>query len=136
MTQGIWKLATDGRVLDTITTPSQIANISYGDGALWVAARRRRDGHADRPAHRRDQAIPHRPSPDRYRRRWRRPSPFLSTRTASDLLAHLSGHVLQVRNHDWFNSTDPAVAAEPGTAEQPWEQQFQYATCAPLLGYP
>ena len=55
---------------------------------------------------------------------------------ASDLLAHLSGPVLQVRNQDWFNSTDPAVAAEPGTAGQPWEQQLQYATCARLLGYP
>jgi streptogramin lyase len=35
---GVWKLASDGRVLDTISAPSQVANIYFGDGALWVAA--------------------------------------------------------------------------------------------------
>ena len=55
--------------------------------------------------------------------------------TGSDLLAHLSGPVLQVRNSSWFDDTDPATAAAPGTPNQPWEQQLQYATCEPLLGY-
>jgi DNA-binding SARP family transcriptional activator/ABC-type transport system substrate-binding protein/DNA-binding beta-propeller fold protein YncE len=132
---GLWRLAPDGRVLDTITTPSQIANIFYGDGALWVAA------DAAGTVMRID------PRTDAIRRYHighlltgigvAGPTVAVSVHpNGSDLLAHLSGQVLQVRNHDWFNSTDPAVAAEPGTAGQPWEQQFQYATCAPLLGYP
>ena len=132
---GVWKLAPDGRVLDTITTPSQIANIVYGDAALWVAADTAGTVMRINP---RTDAI----------RRYHighlltgigvyGPTVAVSIHpSASDLLAHLSGQVLQVRNHDWFNSTDPAVAAEPGTAGQPWEQQLQYATCAPLLGYP
>ena len=55
---------------------------------------------------------------------------------ASDLLTDLSGPVLQVRDYDLFVDTDPAIAAVPGSASQFWEQQLQYATCAPLLGYP
>jgi DNA-binding SARP family transcriptional activator/DNA-binding beta-propeller fold protein YncE len=35
---GVWKLGSDGRVLGTISTPSQVANIYLGAGALWVAA--------------------------------------------------------------------------------------------------
>jgi DNA-binding SARP family transcriptional activator/ABC-type transport system substrate-binding protein/DNA-binding beta-propeller fold protein YncE len=133
--EGVWKLAPDGRVLDTITTPSQIANIFYGDGALWVAA------DAAGTVMRID------PRTDAIRRYHvghlltgigvYGPTVAVSVHpSASDLLAHLSGQVLQVRNHDWFNGTDPAVATEPGTAGQPWEQQLQYATCARLLTYP
>jgi len=132
---GVWKLASDGRLLDTISTPSQIANIYYGNGALWAAAdaagtvlridprtdltRRYRLGHllTGIGVQGRTVAVSVHP-------------------TGSDLLAHLSGPVLQVRNNDWFAATDPSVAAAPGSAEQPREQQLQYATCAPLLGYP
>jgi streptogramin lyase len=132
---GIWKLSADGRILDTISTPSQTGNIFFGDGALWVAndaagtvmridpgtdaVREYRIGHllTGIGVQGRTVAVSVHP-------------------TGSDLLAHLSGPILQVRNHDWFNDTDPAVAAVPGTTSQPWEQQLQYATCAPLLGYP
>jgi DNA-binding SARP family transcriptional activator/ABC-type transport system substrate-binding protein/streptogramin lyase len=132
---GIWKLSPDGQVLDTISTPSQTGNIFFGDGALWVAndaagtvmridpgtnaVREYRVGHllTGIGVQGRTVAVSVHP-------------------TGSDLLAHLSGPILQVRNHDWFVDTDPAVAAAPGTASQPWEQQLQYATCAPLLGYP
>jgi ABC-type transport system substrate-binding protein len=132
---GIWKLSPDGQILDTISTPSQTGNIFFGDGALWVAndaagtvmridpgtnvVREYRVGHllTGIGVQGRTVAVSVHP-------------------TGSDLLAHLSGPVLQVRNHDWFVDTDPAVAAAPGTASQPWEQQLQYATCAPLLGYP
>ena len=104
----------------------------------WGAMGRERrcgHGHADRPGYRRDQGVPGRPPADRYRHP--RPDHRRSVHpAASDLLTHLSGPVLQVRNHDWFVDTDPAVAAVPGSASQFWEQQLQYATCAPLLGYP
>lgn len=132
---GVWKLASDGGVLDTISTPSQVANIYFGDGALWVAA------DAAGTVMRVD------PRTDLIRR-YRlghlltgigvegRTVAVSVPSTGSDLLAGLSGPVLQVRNNDWFNETDPATAAVPGSAGQPWEQQLQYATCAPLLGYP
>ena len=132
---GIWKLTTDGRVLDTITTPSQTGNISFGDGALWVtndaagtvmridprtdATSKYRVGHLLTGISIDGQTIAVSVHP-----------------TGQDLLAHLSGPVLQVRDQDWFNHTDPAVAAAPGSAGQPWEQQLQYATCARLLTYP
>jgi DNA-binding SARP family transcriptional activator/ABC-type transport system substrate-binding protein len=132
---GIWKLATDGRVLDTITTPSQTGNISFGDGALWVtndaagtvmridprtdATSKYRVGHLLTGISVEGQIIA-----------------VSVHQTAGDLLAHLSGPILQVRDQDWFNHTDPAVAAAPGSADQPWEQQLQYATCARLLTYP
>ena len=132
---GIWKLTTDGRVLDTITTPSQTGNISFGDGALWVtndaagtvmridprtdATSKYRVGHLLTGISIDGQTIAVSVHP-----------------TGQDLLAHLSGPVLQVRDQDWFNNTDPAVAAAPGSAGQPWEQQLQYATCARLLTYP
>ena len=132
---GIWKLTTDGRVLDTITTPSQTGNISFGDGALWVtndaagtvmridprtdATSKYRVGHLLTGISVEGQIIA-----------------VSVHQTGSDLLAHLSGPVLQVRDQDWFNDTDPAVAAAPGSADQPWEQQLQYATCARLLTYP
>lgn len=132
---GVWKLTTDGRVLDTIPAPSQVANIYFGDGALWVAAdaagsvmrvdprtaliRRYHLGHLLTGIGVEGRTVAVSVAP-----------------TGSDLLAGLSGPVLQVRNNDWFNETDPATAAVPGSAGQPWEQQLQYATCAPLLGYP
>jgi ABC-type transport system substrate-binding protein/streptogramin lyase len=132
---GIWKLTTDGRVLDTITTPSQTGNISFGDGALWAtndaagtvmrieprtdATSRYRVGHLLTGISVEGQTIAVSVHP-----------------TGRDLLTHLSGPILQVRDQDWFNHTDPAVAAAPGSANQPWEQQLQYATCARLLTYP
>ena len=132
---GIWKLTTDGRVLDTITTPSQTGNISFGDGALWVtndaagtvmridprtdATSKYRVGHLLTGISIDGQTIAVSVHP-----------------TGQDLLAHLSGPVLQVRDQDWFNHTDPAVAAAPGCGGQPWEQQLQYATCARLLTFP
>ena len=132
---GIWKLASDGRVLGTISVPSQTANIYFGAGALWVAtdvagtvlridprtdrARRYRIGHLLTGIGVQGSMVVVSVHP-----------------TGSDLLAHLSGPVLEVRNSRWFVNTDPATAAVPGTANQPWEQQLQYATCEPLLGYP
>jgi ABC-type transport system substrate-binding protein/DNA-binding SARP family transcriptional activator len=132
---GIWKLASDGRVLGTISTPSQTANIYLGAGALWVAAdvagtvlrinprtdtvRRYRIGHLLTGIGVQGSTVVVSVHP-----------------TGSDLLAQLSGPVLQVHNSTWFIDTDPATAAAPGTPNQPWEQQLQYATCEPLLGYP
>ena len=132
---GIWKLASDGRVLGTISVPSQTANIYLGAGALWVAtdvagtvlridprtdrARRYRIGHLLTGIGIQGSTVVVSVHP-----------------TGSDLLAHLSGPVLEVRNSRWFVNTDPATAAAPGTPNQPWEQQLQYATCEPLLGYP
>ena len=132
---GIWKLASDGRVLGTISVPSQTANMYLGAGALWVAAdvagtvlridprtdraRRYRIGHLLTGIGVQGSMVVVSVHP-----------------TGSDLLAHLSGPVLQVRNSRWFDNTDPATAAAPGTPNQPWEQQLQYATCEPLLGYP
>jgi DNA-binding SARP family transcriptional activator/ABC-type transport system substrate-binding protein len=132
---GVWKLAPDGKVLNTYPVPSQIANIYYGDQALWAAA------DAAGTIMRID---PHTGLTRAYRVGHLLTGIAVQGRTVavsvhstgSDLLAHLSGPVLQVRNDDWFAATDPAVAAAPGTADQPWEQQLQYATCAPLLGYP
>jgi len=132
---GIWKLASDDRVLGTIATPSQTANVYYGDGALWVAAD---------VAGRVLRVDPRTDTVTRY------PVGHLLTgigvegstvvvsvhATGSDLLAQLSGPVLRVSNSTWFADTDPATAAVPGTPNQPWEQQLQYATCEPLLGYP
>jgi ABC-type transport system substrate-binding protein/DNA-binding SARP family transcriptional activator len=132
---GIWKLASDGRVLGRIPVPSQTANIYFGEGALWVAAdvagtvlrvdprtdtvRRYRIGHLLTGIGVQGSTV------------------IVSVHpTGSDLLAHLSGPVLEVRNSRWFVDTDPATAAAPGTPNQPWEQQLQYATCEPLLGYP
>jgi len=132
---GIWKLASDGRVLGTISTPSQTANIYFGDGALWVAAdvagtvlridprtdavRRYRVGHLLTGIGVQGSTVAVSVHP-----------------TGSDLLAHLSGPVLEIHNSSWFADTDPATSAAPGTPDQPWEQQLQYATCEPLLGYP
>ena len=132
---GIWKLASDGRVLGTISVPSPTANIYFGDGALWVAAdvagtvlridprtdtaRRYRIGHLLTGIGVQGSTVVVSVHP-----------------TGSDLLAHLSGPVLEVSNSRWFVDTDPATAAAPGTPNQPWEQQLQYATCEPLLGYP
>ena len=132
---GIWKLASDGRVLGTISVPSQTANIYFGAGALWVAAdvagtvlridprtdraRRYRIGHLLTGIGVQGSTVVVSVHP-----------------TGSDLLAHLSGPILEVRNSRWFVNTDPATAAAPGTPNQPWEQQLQYATCEPLLGYP
>jgi DNA-binding SARP family transcriptional activator/ABC-type transport system substrate-binding protein len=132
---GIRKLSPGGQILGTISTPSQTGNISFGDGALWVAndvagtvmridpgtgaTREYRVGHLLTGIGIQGRTIAVSVHP-----------------AASDLLTHLSGPVLQVRNHDWFVDTDPAVAAVPGSASQFWEQQLQYATCAPLLGYP
>jgi ABC-type transport system substrate-binding protein/DNA-binding SARP family transcriptional activator/streptogramin lyase len=132
---GIWKLASDGQVLGTISTPSQTANIYFGAGALWVAAdvagtvlrinprtdtaRRYRIGHLLTGIGVQGSMVVVSVHP-----------------TGSDLLAHLSGPVLEVHNSTWFIDTDPATAATPGTPTQPWEQQLQYATCEPLLGYP
>ena len=132
---GIRKLSPYGQILGTISTPSQTGNISFGDGALWVAndvagtvmridpgtgaTREYRVGHLLTGIGIQGRTIAVSVHP-----------------AASDLLTHLSGPVLQVRNHDWFVDTDPAIAAVPGSASQFWEQQLQYATCAPLLGYP
>jgi ABC-type transport system substrate-binding protein/streptogramin lyase len=132
---GVWKLASDGRALDTTPMPSQTANIYFGDGALWAAAdaagtvlridprtgstRRYHLGHLLTGIGVLGQTVAVSVNP-----------------AGGDLLAHLSGPVLQVRNEHWFDATDPATAAAPGSADQPWEQQILYATCAPLLGYP
>jgi ABC-type transport system substrate-binding protein/DNA-binding SARP family transcriptional activator/streptogramin lyase len=132
---GIWKLASDGRVVGTISVPSQTANIYFGEGALWVAAdvagtvlridprtdtaRRYRIGHLLTGIGVQGSTVVVSVHP-----------------TGTDLLAHLSGPVLEVHNSTWFADTDPATAAAPGTPNQPWEQQLQYATCEPLLGYP
>jgi DNA-binding SARP family transcriptional activator/ABC-type transport system substrate-binding protein/streptogramin lyase len=132
---GIWKLSPDGQIIDTISTLSQTGNISFGDGALWVASDAagtvmRIDPSTDAV---REYRVGHLLTGIGVQGR----TVAVSVHpTGSDLLAHLRGPILQVRNHDWFNDTDPAVAAVPGTASQPWEQQLQYATCAPLLGYP
>ena len=132
---GISKLATDGRVLDTITTPSQTGNISFGDGALWVAndvagTVMRIDPRTDATSKYRVGHLLTGISVEAH-------TIAVSVHpTGRDLFAHLSGPILQVRDQDWFNLTDPAVAAAPGSADQPWEQQLQYATCARLLTYP
>jgi streptogramin lyase len=131
---GIWKVASDGKALGAISAPSQIANVYFGDGALWVAtdaagtvlrinprtdaARRYRVGHLLTGIGVQGSTVVVSVHP-----------------TGSDLVAHLSGPVLEVRNSSWFVDTDPATAAAPGTPNQPWEQQLQYATCEPLLGY-
>ena len=132
---GIWKLASDGRVLGTISVPSQTANIYLGAGALWVATDvagtvLRIDPRTDRA---RRYRIGHLLTGIGVQGSMVVVSVHL---TGSDLLAHLSGPVLEVRNSRWFVNTDPATAAAPGTPNQPWEQQLQYATCEPLLGYP
>lgn len=132
---GIWKLSPGGQILGRISTPSQTGNISFGDGALWVAndvagTVMRIDPRTD--------------ATRQYRIGHLLTGVGIQGRTiavsvhpaASDLLTHLSGLVLRVSNHDWFVDTDPAVAAVPGSASQFWEQQLKYATCAPLLGYP
>ena len=122
-------------MLGTTSVPSQTANIYFGAGALWVAAdvagtvlridprtgmtRRYRIGHLLTGIGVQGSTVVVSVHP-----------------TGSDLLAHLSGPILEVRNSRWFVNTDPATAAAPGTPNQPWEQQLQYATCEPLLGYP
>jgi len=132
---GIWKLAPDGRVLATIPTPSQTANIYFGDGALWVAADVA--GTVLRINPRTDTARLYRIGHLLTGIGVQGSTVVVSVHpTGSDLLAHLSGPVLEVHNSTWFADTDPATAATPGTPNQPWEQQLQYATCEPLLGYP
>ena len=132
---GIWKVAPDGKALGAISAPSPIANVYFGDGALWVAA----DAAGT--------VLRINPRTDTARRYHighlltgigvQGSTVVVSVHpTGSDLLAHLSGPVLEVRNSRWFDDTDPATAAAPGTPNQPWEQQLQYATCEPLLGYP
>ena len=132
---GIWKLASDGRVLGTISVPSQTANIYLGAGALWVATDVA--GTVLRIDPRTDRATRYRIGHLLTGIGVQGSMVVVSVHpTGSDLLAHLSGPVLEVRNSRWFDNTDPATAAAPGTPNQPWEQQLQYATCEPLLGYP
>lgn len=96
---GVWKLTSNGRVLNTIPTPSQVADIYFGDGALWVAAdaagsvmrvdprteliRRYHLGHLLTGIGVEGRTVAVSVDP-----------------TGSDLLAGLSGPVLQVRNND------------------------------------
>ena len=132
---GIWKLSPGGQILGRISTPSQTGNISFGVGALWVAndvagTVMRIDPGTDAT---REYRVGHLLTGIGIQGRTIAVSVHPA---ASDVLTHLSGPVLQVRNHDWFVDTDPAVAAVPGSGSQFWEQQLQYATCAPLLGYP
>lgn len=130
---GIHKLSLDDKPLTTVDTPSSTGGMSYGDGGLWVAndvagTVTRIDPRSDRTTSHHighlliglgvaGQLIAVSAAP-----------------TVTDVLAGLTGRVLRiVYTSVWPDITDPAVAAAPGRGNWPQEQQFQSATCAPLL---
>src|SRR5581483_6398016 len=131
----LWKLDEHGIVLASIPLPASPETVAYADGAVWIAAREagvvvRVDPTTDAT---RSYALGH---------------PVVGVaaggglvaigaeQTERDITAGLTGKVVRValgsNELDW-SSTDPAVTQ---FAYNPWQVQFQQATCAKLLTYP
>jgi DNA-binding SARP family transcriptional activator/ABC-type transport system substrate-binding protein len=130
----IWKLSEDGTVLASITLPASAQDLAYGDGAVWVAA-----GEAGTVV---------RIDPTTNTMRTYKVGHHLLgvaargglvavgvQQSEQDVTAGLTGAVVRValgsNQLDW-SSTDPAATQY---AFNPWQVQFQYATCAKLLTY-
>jgi DNA-binding SARP family transcriptional activator/ABC-type transport system substrate-binding protein len=133
----IWKVAQNGTVLGTIDLHAPIAQLSYADGALWVAlgdqgtvvridpttdATRRYDlGHSVASVDARDGVLA-----AGVRQR------------IEDVTGELSGAVVWVGRKDsaLFDSHAPV---EPAFTSPTWDgpqEMFHYVTCARLLNYP
>lgn len=133
--QKVWKLSEDGTVLASIKLPANVESLTYADGALWVA-----DGDAGAVI---------RIDPTTNATRTYPLGARLFGAAAQDgvvavgvqpsdedVTAGLAGKVvrlaLRTNYLDW-TSTDPAATQ---TAFNPYQVQFQYATCAKLFNYP
>ena len=131
----VWKLSENGTVLASIALPASAENLTYGDGALWVA-----DGEAGTVVRidpttnaTRSYALGHHVLGVAVH------AGALAVgvqQSEQDVTAGLTGAVVRValgsNQLDW-TSTDPAATQY---AFNPWQVQFQYATCAKLLNYP
>ena len=135
----LWKLSLADDVLHTIRAPSGCGGMSYGAGALWLAAGEGRAALVTRIDPQTDRAT-------RYRTGHVLVGLGVAGRvlavsmlpTPTDLVAGVKGRVLRVSFASrWPDLTDPAVAAAPGdNGNTPLEQQLQFATCARLLTFP
>jgi ABC-type transport system substrate-binding protein len=130
----IWKLDSQGEVITSIELAGVIENVTYSGGAVWAA-----EGDAGTIV---------RIDPTTDERRVYRVGHHLAGVTAAngvvavgvqqsaqDVTAGLKGRVIHLAlKDDYLDWTSPDPAATQ-TAFNPYQVQFQYATCAKLYNY-
>ena len=130
----IWKLDAQGKVTTSIELAGVIENVTYSDGAVWAA-----EGDAGTIV---------RIDPTTDEQRVYRLGHHLAgvaagngmvavgvQQSAQDVTADMKGRVIRVALKDDYldwSSPDPAATQ---TAFNPYQVQFQYATCAKLYNY-
>jgi DNA-binding SARP family transcriptional activator/ABC-type transport system substrate-binding protein/streptogramin lyase len=131
----IWKIGEDGSLVGPIKLAVAAEDLTYADGAVWAA-----DGEAgtvvrvnsttNEP---RTYALGH----DLRSLAVRKGTIAVGVQpSGQDVTAGLEGRIVHVAlgsNYLDWSSTDPAATQ---TAFNPYQVQFQYATCAKLLNYP
>jgi DNA-binding SARP family transcriptional activator/ABC-type transport system substrate-binding protein/streptogramin lyase len=131
----VWKLSEDGTVLASITLKASAEDLTYAGGALWVA-----DGEAGTVVRIDATTNAMRSYPLGHHLRGAAVRGGLVAvgveQNEQDVTAGPTGKIVRValgsNQLDW-SSTDPAATQY---AFNPWQVQFQYATCAKLLTYP
>ncbi len=131
----IWKFGEDGSLVGPIKLAMAADDLTYADGAVWAA-----DGEAGTVVRvdsttneSRTYALGH----DLRSVAVRRGAIAVGVQASGqDVTTGLEGRILHVAlgsNYLDWSSTDPAATQ---TAFNPYQVQFQYATCAKLLNYP
>ena len=131
----IWKIGEDGSLVGPVKLAVAAANMTYADGAVWAA-----DGEAGTVVRidpttneTRSYALGH----DLRSVAVRKGTIAVGVQpSGQDVAAGLKGRIVHIAlgsNYLDWSSTDPAATQ---TAFNPYQVQFQYATCAKLLNYP
>ena len=131
----IWKIGENGRLVTSIKVPATVENLTYADGALWAA-----EGEAGT-------VVRIDPTTD-AQRTYELGHYVLGVaahqglvaagvqESARDVTAGLEGRIVRVAlKEDYLDWTSPDPAATQSSFN-PYQVQFQYATCAKLFNYP
>jgi DNA-binding SARP family transcriptional activator/ABC-type transport system substrate-binding protein/streptogramin lyase len=131
----IWKIGEDGSLVGPVKLTAAAENLTYADGAVWAA-----DGEAGTVVRidpttneTRSYALGHNLRSIAVRKGTIAVGVQPS---GQDVTAGLRGRIVHVAlgsNYLDWSSTDPAATQ---TAFNPYQVQFQYATCAKLFNYP
>jgi DNA-binding SARP family transcriptional activator/ABC-type transport system substrate-binding protein len=131
---GVWKLSSEGDPLAVTELPNPAAEISYGDGALWATAAGTIMRIDARTGARKRFQVGHSLNGIAVTAGLVAVSVYVPDRP--EPTANLRGAILRVGfTTAWFDITDPALAAVPGSKNWATEQQLQNITCAGLLRY-
>jgi DNA-binding SARP family transcriptional activator/ABC-type transport system substrate-binding protein len=135
----VWKLAPDGRLVETIALPGAVKNLTYANGAVWAAAGERGAAVRIDPTTNETQTfrIGHDVADVDVAHGLVAAGVQAS---AADVTASLKGAIVRIglKSSSLFEIGGPTLPSTDPALYAPWDknmQQVDYATCARLYNY-